>query len=125
MKIVSKTKHRLKQIHERRGDALEKLKQAARENKGLTAAGKSLADIEVELALVEQEPDLYDCAQCGREFPDGEHVDLLVSAVVTYKSDGEADERHDLGYNDPRRIKICGPCHSTWKIKANTYIHIR
>ena len=112
-------------MHERREDALEKLKQAARENKGLTAAGKALADIEVELALVEQEPDLYDCAQCGREFPDGRHVDLLVASVVTYQDDGTAAERNDLGYNDPRRIKICGDCHSSWKIKANAYIYIR
>ena len=125
MIIVSKTQLKVKQIHDRREDALEKLKQAAKEGKGLAAAAKALADVETELAQAELEPNVYDCAQCGKEFSDGRHVDLLVAAVVTYQDDGTAENRDDFGYGDPRRIKVCGACHSTWAIKANAYIHIR
>jgi hypothetical protein len=80
-----------------------------------------------ELAQLEAQPDEYTCPQCGNDFGDSAHADLLVAAVVIYDNAGKAipRDRRDFGITDARRVKFCGSCSSSWAIPVLEYLEMR
>lgn len=97
----------------------------ANDHKGFA---KAVADI----AEAEKQPDIYTCMACGVDFPDGPHVDFLVSAMIEYGDDGApiSDRWADFGVNPAqgqqgRRLKFCGPCVAKWHHAPFDYINLR
>lgn len=108
--------------------ALEE-KAIAIENNDATGFAKAIE----KLAAAEAESHIYLCLSCGKEFPDGPHVDLLVASIVEYDKNGESKILEDYGITSVsrnsdaigRRFKFCGGCVKKWKHHPKEYANMR
>jgi len=84
-----------------------------------------------ELLRLDQTEDTYTCLSCGKDFPDGPHVDLLVAAILVYGDDGREKANQDYGIlaterqENGRRIKVCETCMNSWAIPILEYVEMR
>jgi len=124
MKVPSRKAKTLHGLHQERRHIQERILAPHVDDAEAKRLFDSLLSLKKQIAEAEAAADTYTCPQCGNDFEDSAHIDLLVASLVVYGDDGIAIARdhRDYGIGDARRVKICGPCHRGWAIPVQEYL---
>ncbi len=132
--LVAANVGRMRNNEHLRPEQVEAINQGAMSliQQDLQAKATRVIEAMTALAAAEALETLFLCPQCGKEFANGAHVDILVVSVVRFDESGRAlPERIDFGIAEVfntqmgRRIKFCAVCMETWAIQPEEYVNMR